>query len=216
VCLSFACSLEGSQLGVVQWHGAAFPQTNGQVKHFGTFQISPVFSKNRHFAPGQQPMTYTPADSAPEHRTCQHCHNAYPISHFRRRTPSGTARMNQCRLCHNQAERLRRQHRSGRLTRRQFNQCLTSLKNQRTARGVERVYLGLIDHLGGAEGLMHHWTKSLVADLAAGGFPAYRQLAAIIRLMQHYEAAHPDKPDYSTLSDEELLDRLARAEAFGQ
>jgi hypothetical protein len=63
---------------------------------------------------------------------------------------------------------------------------------------------------------MQHWTKSLGTDLAAGGFRAYRQLAAIIRLMQHYEAAHPDKPDYSTLSDEELLDRLARAEAFGQ
>ncbi len=52
-------------------------------------------------------------------------------------------------------------------------------------------------------------------DIAGGGFRAYRHIASIIRLMQHCETSQPDTPDYSTMSDEELLDRLARAEALG-
>jgi hypothetical protein len=60
------------------------------------------------------------------------------------------------------------------------------------------------------------WTDTMEKDMAGGGFRAYRHIASIVRLMQHYENAQPDKPDYSTMTDEELLIRLARAEAFGQ
>ena len=119
--------------------------------------------------------------------------------------------MRQCRLCHNQSEQLRRQHKRGWLTKRRFHQYLTSLKSQRTARGIERVYRDLVGALGGTEGLLRVWTQTMAQDMAAGGFKAYRHIASILRLMEHYEAAQPDKPDYSTMSDEELMDRLCRA-----
>ncbi|MBM4058744.1 MAG: hypothetical protein FJ275_11025 [Planctomycetes bacterium] len=102
------------------------------------------------------------------------------------------------------------------MTKRLFNQHLTALKNQRTARGIERVYLDLTKQCGGTEGLVKMWTGTIERDIADGGFRAYRHIASIIRLMQHYENAQTDKPDYSAMTDEELLDRLARAEAFGQ
>lgn len=102
------------------------------------------------------------------------------------------------------------------MSKRQFNHHLTALKNQRTAKGVERVFLDLVQQFGGTEGLVRMWTAAMATDVAEGGFRAFRHIASIIRLMQHYENTQPDKPDYSTMSDEELLDRLARAEAFGQ
>jgi hypothetical protein len=124
--------------------------------------------------------------------------------------------MNQCRLCHNHSERLRRQHQRRRITSRQFHQHLTSLKNQRTARGVERVFLDLVQQFGGTDGLVKTWMGTIEMDVDAGGFRAYRHIASIIRLMQYCEKKVRDKPDYSTMSDEELLDRLAQAEAVGQ
>ena len=149
-------------------------------------------------------MTSQEADASPLQRVCQHCQNAYPITHFRPRTQSGSARMKQCRLCHNQSERLRRQYRRRRLTSRQFHQHLTSLKNQRTARGVERVFLDLVEQFGGTDGLVKTWMGAIEKDIAEGGFRAYRHIASIIRLMQHCENSRPDKPDYSTMTDEEL------------
>ena len=60
------------------------------------------------------------------------------------------------------------------------------------------------------------WMGLIEKDVAEGGFRAYRHIASIIRLMQYCEKTGLDKPDYSTMSDEELLDRLAQAEAVGQ
>jgi hypothetical protein len=144
-------------------------------------------------------------------KRCTSCQIEYPLDQFRRRHRAITVRANQCRLCHNQAERLRRQRKRGWLADRQFRQHLTSLKNQRTARGIERVYLDLIREFGGTSGLLKMWTQAIEKDMATGGFRAYRHIASILRLMQHYENAQPNKPDYGTLSDEELLDRLAKA-----
>ena len=118
--------------------------------------------------------------------------------------------MRQCRLCHNQAEQFRRQQKRGWLTKRQFRQYLTSLKNQRTARGVERVYLDLVQQFGGTDGLLRIWTQTIEKDMTEGGFKAYRHIASILRLMEHHEATQPDKPDYSTMSEDELMDRMTR------
>jgi hypothetical protein len=160
-------------------------------------------------------MTTQTRDTEQPTRICNHCQNRYPINDFRLRTHNGLARMTECRLCHNQAERLRRQRRKGWLTKRQFNRYLTSLKNQRTARGVNRVYVELVQHFGGTGGLVKAWTQAIDQDMAEGGFRAHRHIAVIIRLMERYEDDQPDRPNYSTMSDEELLDRLSRAEALG-
>ena len=48
-------------------------------------------------------------------------------------------------------------------------------------------------------------------DLKAGGFKAHRHIASILKLMEHYENTEPDKPDYSTMSDEELLEIMSQS-----
>lgn len=147
-------------------------------------------------------------------KRCTVCFLEYPLDQFRRRYQGVEVRANQCRLCHNQAEQLRRQRKRGLLTKRQFNRYLTSLKNQRTGRGVEQVYLDLVQHFGGTAGLLKMWTQTIEKDMAAGGFKAYRHIASILRLMEYREDNLRDTPDYSTMSDEDLLDRLARASVF--
>ena len=144
-------------------------------------------------------------------RICKSCQRTYPITEFRRRTQSDSRRMYQCRLCHNQAEQLRRQRKRGWLTKRQFHQHLTSLKNQRTARGVEKIYLDLVRLCGGTEGILEMWMNVIERDLKEGGFKAHRHIASILKLMEHYENNQPDKPDYSTMSDEELLEIMSQS-----
>ena len=142
---------------------------------------------------------------------CRYCLIERPLEQFRRRYQDSNERANQCRLCHNQAEQLRRQRKKGWLSQRQFHQYLTSLKNQRTARGVEKVYLDLVRLCGGTEGILEMWTETIERDLKAGGFKAHRHIASILKLMEYCENTQPDKPDYSTMSDEELLEIISQS-----
>ena len=156
-----------------------------------------------------------PEESRPLHgsetKLCSSCLQEQPLDQFRVRYRGTHIRANQCRLCHNQAEQLRRQRKRGWLTKRQFHQYLTSLKNQRTARGVEKVYLDLVRLCGGTEGILEMWTKNIEKDLRAGGFKAHRHIASILKLMEYCENTQPDKPDYSTMSDEELLEIISQS-----
>ena len=146
-----------------------------------------------------------------ETKLCSSCLQEQPLDQFRFRYRGTHIRTNQCRLCHNQAEQLRRQRKRGWLTKRQFNQHLTSLKNQRTARGVEKVYLDLVRLCGGTEGILGMWIKTIEKDLKTGGFKAHRHIASILKLMEYCENNQPDKPDYSTMSDEELLEIMSQS-----
>ena len=158
----------------------------------------------------------TPEESRPLHvsetKLCSSCLQEQPLDQFRFRYRGTHIRANQCRLCHNQAEQLRRQRKRGWLTKRQFHQHLTSLKNQRTARGVEKIYLDLVRLCGGTEGILEMWINVIERDLKEGGFKAHRHIASILKLMEHYENNQPDKPDYSTMSDEELLEIMSQSE----
>ncbi len=146
-----------------------------------------------------------------ETKLCSSCLQEQPLDQFRFRYRGTQIRANQCRLCHNQAEQLRRQRKRGWLTKRQFQQYLTSLKNQRTARGVEKVYLDLVRLCGGTEGILGMWMNVIERDLKEGGFKAHRHIATIIKLMEYCENNQPDKPDYSTMSDEELLEIMSQS-----
>ena len=157
----------------------------------------------------------TPEKSRPLHvsetKLCSSCLQEQPLDQFRVRYRGTHIRANQCRLCHNQAEQLRRQRKRGWLTKRQFHQYLTSLKNQRTARGVEKVYLDLVRLCGGTEGILEMWTNVIEQDLEAGGFKAYRHIASILKLIEYCENSQRDKPDYSMMSDEELLEMMSQS-----
>ena len=59
--------------------------------------------------------------------------------------------------------------------------------------------------------ILEMWTKTIEKDLKAGGFKAHRHIASILKLMEYYENTKPDKPDYSTMSDEELLEIMSQS-----
>ena len=55
------------------------------------------------------------------------------------------------------------------------------------------------------------WTEVIGRDLKAGGMKAHRHIASILRLMEYCEDKQPEKPDYSMMSDEELLEKISRS-----
>ena len=109
--------------------------------------------------------------------------------------------MRQCRDCHNAAERVRRAARRDRLNRRQMAKMLTAVKNQRSDLQVKAVCREMTGRFGGVAGIVEAWRRSLDTDLEKGGYPAFRHLAAIMRLSQYCER---NKPNYTAMSDEEL------------
>ena len=141
---------------------------------------------------------------------CRCCLALRPKEDFRRRYRGREERMTECRLCHNKSEQMRQHFKRGLLTKRQYQKYLTSLKEQQTSRGVERVFLSLAKLCGGTEGLLEMWAEAMEKDFKAGGLKAHRHIAAIIRLMQYHEAQQHQRIDYSTMSDEELLERVSR------
>ena len=153
----------------------------------------------------------TTATDVSKKKLCNFCLIERPLEQFRRRYQHSNERVNQCRLCHNQAELLRQQRKRGWLTKRQFRHYLTSLKNQRTAIGVEKVYTGLLRLCGGTEGILGMWTEVIGRDLKAGGMKAHRHIASILRLMEYCEEKQTEKPDYRTMSDEELLEKMSQS-----
>ena len=71
--------------------------------------------------------------------------------------------------------------------------------------------MDLVRVCGGTEGILEMWTETIERDLKAGGFKAHRHIASILKLMEYYENTQPDKPDYSTMSDEELLEIMSQS-----
>ena len=47
---------------------------------------------------------------------------------------------------------------------------------------------------------------SFTTTKETSGFKAHGHIASVIKLMEYCENNQPDKPDYSTMSDEELLE----------
>ena len=71
--------------------------------------------------------------------------------------------------------------------------------------------MDLVRLCGGTEGILGMWIKTIEKDLRAGGFKAHRHIASILKLMEYCENTQPDKPDYSTMSDEELLEIMSQS-----
>jgi len=134
--------------------------------------------------------------------TCRDCGETKPETEFRLRRAGGSTRTRQCRACHRQAEKLRRQGKRSRQHRKAVNQQLARLKNAKTARQIGVVCDALVGCFGGLEGFTAAWRVCLDADLARGGHAALRHLEAVMRLIQHCESL--PRP-VSELSDEELL-----------
>jgi hypothetical protein len=85
---------------------------------------------------------------------------------------------------------------------------MTRLKNCTTATRVPVFCAEMVQYLGGAEAFLDAWKDCIDRDLAKGGLPAFRHLAVLIQLMEYCK---PNPVDYSTMSDDELMERAIRA-----
>lgn len=146
-------------------------------------------------------------------RLCNHCLDRKPLEEFRLRYRNQPLRLSQCRECHNRAERERRCAHRQKMTRRELAKALTKVKNQRSDLQVKALCREMVERFGGLKGIVEAWGRSLDRDLKAGGYAAFRHLEAILRLTQYCEQ---NRPDYGAMTDEELLDRLARATVLRQ
>jgi hypothetical protein len=158
------------------------------------------------FDPGLEGM---PTNSGADRlgKRCETCLVEYQLEQFRRRHKGQEARVNQCRSCHNLRERLRRASIRHRLSRREMATAMTYLKNCTAASRVPVFCAEMVEHLGGADGFLNAWKGCIDRDLEKGGLPAFRHLAVLLKFMDYCE---PEPVDYSTMSDEELMERAAR------
>jgi hypothetical protein len=90
---------------------------------------------------------------------------------------------------------------------------LTRLKKQRTSLQIAAVCSGMLDVFGGLGGFMDRWQQSLERDFCTGGYAAFRHFESFIRLLQYCDGLRESKPDYSRMTDEEILDEISRIES---
>ena len=114
--------------------------------------------------------------------------------------------MRQCRQCHNLRERVRRAGVRYGASRRDMAKAMTQLKNNTAAARVPVFCAEMVQHFGGADQFLNAWKGCIDRDLKKGGLPAFRHIAVLIQFMEHCE---PEPVDYSTMSDEELMERMS-------
>ena len=85
---------------------------------------------------------------------------------------------------------------------------MTHLKNCTAASRVPALCAEMVQHLGGAEGFLDAWKACIDRDLKRGGLPAFRHLAVLLKFMEYCE---PEPVDYSSMSDDELMERASTA-----
>jgi hypothetical protein len=137
-------------------------------------------------------------------RRCESCLVQYPLEQFRRRRRGEESRARQCRQCHNLRERLRRAGIRHRISRSRMAKAMTHLRHCTDATRAVTFCAEMVQHLGGAEGFVNAWKGCIDRDLEKGGLPAVRHLTVLLKLMEYCE---PEPVDYSTMSDQELMDR---------
>jgi len=134
-------------------------------------------------------------------RVCQGCLQPRPLSEFRLETRQPAKRSARCRICHNQAERIRRARLRGRLTRKDMAGLLSKLRAESGNARVVALCDQMTRRFGGVNGFVRAWEACLARDLQKGGNAAFRHLAAVIRLAQYCEQT---KPSPQSMTEEEL------------
>ena len=141
-----------------------------------------------------------------EHRFCETCARWQAITEFRKRRQSGSARMRQCRQCHNRYERERRAKSRLQSNRKQVGSFLTELKNEENNDRVRMLCNRMFRQFGGFQGCVDAWTDYQQKAFESGGFPAFRCFAAVLRLLEY---CSDSEQEVDQLTDEELLRELA-------
>jgi hypothetical protein len=147
-------------------------------------------------------------------RFCAYCNSFKLIEGFRRRSANSSARMNECRECHNKAERERNAAKQKKLSKRLMAKRLGELSRTRSWNEVEMVIKIMLREFGGMMGFKHAFAKHYAWAYQNGRYPLIRCLQACLRVTSHYEEMQikeqrvaEAQPGYSSiqyLSDEDL------------
>jgi hypothetical protein len=147
-------------------------------------------------------------------RFCAYCNSFKVIEEFRRRSASSSTRMNECRECHNKAERERKAWKQQKLSKRLMAKRLGELSRTRSWNEVEMVIKIMLREFGGMVGFKHAFAKHYAWAYQNGRYPLIRCLQACLRVTSHYEDMQikeqrlaEAQPGYSSIqywTDEEL------------
>lgn len=118
-------------------------------------------------------------------RLCEYCLQRKPLTEFRRRTRDGSARLKQCRECHNKAERERHSAAREKQDRRQMAKYLTRLSNAGNDQVVAAICREMLACYGGFDAFLAAFTDYQKRSVEQGGLAAHRCFASIIRLLQY-------------------------------
>ena len=143
-------------------------------------------------------------------RTCQQCFRVLPASEFRLRRKGTADHQPQCRLCHNQAERLRVGKIRAQQTQKRLTKAVNRLRNDPSDKQVRAICEQMLRAFGGVDRFVEAWYRCWQTDAAKGRAKTFAHIAAVVRLMQWVDS---NRPNYGHLTDEELLDLLYQQSA---
>src|SRR5262245_12420770 len=134
-------------------------------------------------------------------RFCEDCDSVKPLSEFRRRSPEAPVRLNQCRACHNLAERVRRARKGTRREHWLMAKWLTQVANERDNDRLVLLSAVMFRQFGGFQGFVAAWVRYHRRAMQEGGLAAVRCFVAFFRLLGYCESTQPAP---SELADDEL------------
>jgi hypothetical protein len=187
--------------------GSSLAETHHKPFAYKDFRYVRPRHKNPRIGSSQEQMPSNKVATAVLRR-CESCLVEQPLEQFRRRYRNRDPRVRCCRQCHNLRERLRRTGIRHRISRSRMTKAMTHLRHCTDATRAVTFCAEMVQHLGGAEGFLNAWKGCIDRDLEKGGLPAVRHLAVLLKLMEYCE---PEPVDYSTMSDEELMERAIAA-----
>ena len=145
---------------------------------------------------------------------CRGCRATKPIAEFRQRSRSGSTRLNQCRTCHNEAERIARAKRRAKQTGKSIDRFPRRLKQAANPEEVAWLCGQMFRRFGGMAGFSEAWFRHY-SDARPGSKSRTDMLSAFWELVkfnhsQQERQAADSASDFSLWTQEELKEELDR------
>ena len=118
-------------------------------------------------------------------KLCRTCSQCSPIGNFRLRNKHGTKRVNECRDCHNLAERVRRNMKRTAGKTKTMEKLLSRINDKRNKNRIGLIVGVLVTEFGGIEGFVDAWLDHYSQAKAKGGFGVLRCLESVLRMMEY-------------------------------
>lgn len=146
-------------------------------------------------------------------RFCRRCLAEKPLAEFRRRSKRGELRQHVCTECHRAEEKLRRARQRDADERRSVQTLVSDIKSARDTRRITAMVEAAAEKFGGPDEFAQSWKRHLDAarSLPNGHRRVCDLLCSIVRLSIAVNELQP-KPDYDSMSDEELDQEIQELE----